>query len=185
MQIQDKLSLPEINAEASLLEQELNSVLDGESDLTPEEELVGIDSIYQRWLVNQQELKERANAWCWVIVRLLESASYFRQQAQRFEKLARTMENRANSMKQYLLLTVEANGGKLPTKDFPKLSIRTTQPSVEIDNSYKGDIPDKYLKALDVEDRVSKLSVKEALKDGIVLPFAKLSSKGKTVAGLK
>lgn len=185
MQLTNKLSLPEINAEATLLEEELNSLLEENTELTPEEEQIGIEAIYQRWLTNQQELKERVNAWCWVITRLLESASYFRSQAQRFEKLARTMENRANSMKGYLQLTVEASGGKLPTQDFPKLATRKSPDSVEIDNTYNGNIPDKYLKPLDLEDRVSKTSIKQALKDGVDLPFAKLVSKGKLLVGLK
>lgn len=185
MQIQDKLSLPEINAESTQLEGELNSLLDGDNELTPEEEQAGIEGIYQRWLVNQQEFKIRVNAWCWVITRLLESASYFRSQAQRFEKMARTMENRANSMKGYLQLTVEASGGKLPTRDFPKLATRVTPASVEIDNSYNGEIPQEFLKPLNLEDRVSKLTIKQALKDGVDLPFAKLTSKGKTLVGLK
>jgi hypothetical protein len=155
-----------------------------DQDLTETEQLEKIEAYYESLKTNTEQLAEQANAWCWVITKLLKEKDYYREQAQRFSKMASTTENRAIAMKKYLQHTVEQQGGKLTCADF-KLATRATQASVVIDSSYTGQIPPEYFKEVKLEDRLDKRYIKQALTDGYDLPFAKLGEKGTALFGVK
>lgn len=129
---------------------------------------------------------QRANAWVWVIRRLYASAEYFRGQAKYFQKAAQKAENAANSMQSFLLGAMQATGNsKLQTKDFNLSICRASSAPLEIDESYTGDIPDQYRKVQNLEDMIDKVAVKEALRSGKTVPFAKLGTASKYIRGVK
>jgi hypothetical protein len=180
------MKLTELNKQQAEIEQQIEDFLLSldEHDLTEEEQLQEIEAYYKSLKANTELLKEQANAWCWVITKLLKEKDYYREQAQRFSKMASTTENRAIAMKNYLQFTVEQNGGRLECSDF-RLSTRATAAKVEIDGNYVGDIPPEYFKEVKLEDRLDKKYIRQVLAEGHELPFAKLGEKGTALFGLK
>ena len=180
-------TLPQLVSEhqqlADNLHQEINKALELE-DLG--EMQTRLQQIAQAELEVNKALTHKVNSWVWVIRRLIASAEYLRSQANYFRRKAQQAENAAQSMQFYLLQTLEDTGNlKFETADF-KLSVRrASNPPVEIDNDYQGDIPDEYLKPRDLEDMIDKVAVKEALKAGKQIPFAKLGTPTKYIGGLK
>jgi len=175
-------TLPELTEQLRKVDTELQQFID---TLDLDEDVdVQLKEFTDKYFLSVDAFKDKVNSWGWVIIRLNAQAEYNRYQAQRFAKLASTNEKLADNMKQYLLQTIEGQGGKVNTRDF-KLSVRFTNEKVVIDNNYSGDIPEEFLRALDVEDLVDKNAVKRSLKEGRELSFAKLSEKGKCLFGLK
>jgi hypothetical protein len=180
------MKLTEIIQQQETIEKEIESFLSSldEQDLTEAEQLELIQDYYEALKINTEQLTERANAWCWVISKLLKQKDYYREQAQRFSKMASAIENKAIAMKKYLQHTVEQRGGRLECADF-KLATRATGAAVVIDINYIGQIPPEYFKEVKLEDRLDKRYIKQALVDGYELPFAKLGEKGTALFGIK
>jgi seryl-tRNA synthetase len=180
------MKLTELNKQQLEIQQEIETFLASleEQDLTTEEQIEKIQAYYDSLEINKEELAERANAWCWVISKIQKDASYYREQSDRFSKMARAAENKAGAMKKYLQLTVEQQGGRLNCADF-KLATRSTAAPVVIDSSYTGQIPSEYFKDIKLEDRLDKRYIKQALSEGFELPFARLGEKGTALFGVK
>ena len=175
-------TLPEINKQIQDLESQLKNLSDIFQDLEEAEQHQVLDSLSESFLQAGEQRQDKVNAWCWVILRKLSEAEYYRGQKERFAQLERSTTNFATKMKSYLLEVVQQAGGKLPTKDFPKLASRTASvPPVIIDSDYEGDIPQEFLKA----PELNKTTVREALKAGEYVPFAKFGEKSRYLAGLK
>lgn len=180
-------TLPQMQLAEQKLTAQLGEFLSSldELELSPEQEQEQIQKFFAAFLQNEHDQKEKVNASIWYLTSLKKDAEYYREQSKRMTAIARVLENRAESFEDYLIYMIEFKGGKYPTKDFPKLGLRQSPPSVEIDNTYQGGIPDEYLKPVDVEDIVSKSAIAHALKAGVELPFARLVRKGKSLIGLK
>ncbi|MEA5505952.1 siphovirus Gp157 family protein [Halotia wernerae UHCC 0503] len=180
-------TLRQLQSTEQHLMNELNNLISSldELNLSPSDEQTRIEEFLQHFLANEQELKDKVNASCWYLTSLQKDADYYREQAQRMQAAARVTENRIASFKAYLMYVLEKKGGKLPTKDFPKLAIRGTAASVEIDNEYQGEIPDEYIKVRELSDVVNKSAIAKDLKAGVELPFARLMDKGQALFGLK
>lgn len=180
-------TLPQLQLAEQQLATQLQDFLASldEQELSPEEEQESIAGFFAAFLENEQDQKQKINASCWYLTSLKKDAEYYREQVKRMTAIARVLENRAESFEDYLVFMLEGFGGKYPTKDFPKLGLRQSPPSVEIDNNYQGEIPMQYYKPRDIEDMVSKTLIGKDLKAGVELPFAKLVRKGKSLIGLK
>jgi Siphovirus Gp157 len=180
------MKLTEIIQQQETIEKEIEVFLTSldEQDLTEAEQLQLIEGYYKALQTNTEQLTQQANAWCWVISKLLKQKDYYREQAARFSKMASATENKAIAMKKYLQYTVEQNGGRLECADF-KLATRATTAPVVIDCNYVGQIPPEYFKEVKLEDRLDKRYIKQALTDGYDLPFAKLGEKGTALFGVK
>lgn len=180
-------TLPQLQLVEQQLAAQLGKFLSSldELELSPEQEQEHIAKFFAEFLENEQEQKKKINATVWYLTSIKKDAEYYREQAKRMTAIARVIENRVESFEDYLIFMLEKKGGKYPTKDFPKLALRQSPPSVEIDNTYQGDIPDEYLKPRDLEEIVSKTAAGKALKAGVDLPFARLVRKGKSLMGLK
>lgn len=163
------------------LEQFLNSL--DEQDLTPQAEQAEIQNFANQLFVNDQEKKHKLNSSAWFITKLIADAKYNRDHARRLYHRANVMENRANSLKQFILHLVDAEGGKVKLTDFD-LSVRATDYSVVIDGDYTGEVPTEYCKPLELRDTVRIDAIKRDLKLGVEIPFAKLGQKGKALYGL-
>lgn len=180
-------TLPQLQLAEKQLTQQLGEFLSSLDalELSPEDEQAGIQKFFAEFLANEHDQKEKVNASAWYLTSLIKNAEYYREQSKRMQTQARINENRVAAFESYLVFMIEQKGDKYPTKDFPKLALRQSPQSVDIDNNYQGEIPMQYYKPRNIEDMVSKTLIGKDLKAGVELPFAKLMRKGKSLVGLK
>lgn len=179
-------TIPQIQVAEYQISQDLQDFLAQleESELTPEEQQQCMDEFFQRFLANEQELKDKISRACYYMARLEKETEYYEEQAERFLHLAKTTANRQQTLKNFIQQIVESKGGQLSTKDFPKLKTKFNAPAVNIDPNYPlKNIPEEFLKPPKSRE-VSKPAIAAALKAGMELPFAWLSQ-SKSLIGWK
>lgn len=179
------MKLPELLEQSKASDSELVKFLESIEDYPEDEQLACIERLYQAQLLCAEDIANKVNAWCWIILKLESEAEFYRSQAARFTKLAKTSENKAKSMKGFIQATVEANGGKLPTEHFPKLRNQKTRSSLTIDDNYTGEVPFFLYKTLPLSETLDKEKVREMLNSGNELAFASFSEAGVALYGLK
>lgn len=179
------MKLPQLLQQSNKVDSELVKFLETIEDYPEDEQLLCIERLYQAQLSCAEDVAHKVNAWCWVILKLESEAEFYRAQAARFSKLAKTSENKAKSMKGFIQATIEANGGKLPTEHFPKLRNQKTRASLTIDDEYIGEVPFYLYKTLPLSETLDKEKVREMLNAGHTLAFASFSESGKALYGLK
>jgi hypothetical protein len=120
-------------------------------------------------------LQAKADAWCWVISRLLDQAASRKAHAARLMALAQADERKADTMLDRLtdrLLFLDPAATKF---DLPTHQLRSTKvTSVEIDDDLLlEDLPAEYQRTK-TTTQIDRVALKAALKGGAVVPGASL-----------
>ena len=177
--------LPDLINKQIIVDTELQIFLDNLENYPEDLHNTQISLFYQQQVECAANIANRVNSWCWAITKLESEAEYYRSQAQRFSKLAKTTENQAKYMKGFIKLTVEKQGGKLPTEHFPKLRVQKTKATLVIDDLYEGNIPQGLIKKLPLSEVLDKTKVREMIEAGHNLSFAQIAEGGTALYGLK
>lgn len=169
-------TLDEILRQQQLLEMMITNFVIGleESDGTTADQEAGFQQATEQWETYSIDLEAKVNAYGHVIQKLESDAEYYRQRAQS-----------ANSKKQaklakaaYLRSRLERFLTDLPNEKFEtldfKIRMQNNPVSLQIDNSFEGDIPNEFIKRQNIDEYVDKPAVKSALQNGQQLGFASL-----------
>lgn len=178
-------TLPSLIRQSIAVDTKLEEFLDSLENYAEESHSSMIGLFYTEQVECSTNLAAKVNSWCWYITKLDNEAEYYREQAKRFSKIASIAENKSKSMKGFLKLTIESQGGKLPTEHFPKLHVQKTKATLVINDNYQGSVPDGLLKQLPLSEVLDKAKVREMIDNGNQLAFAELQEGGKALYGLK
>lgn len=149
---------------------EINGIIEGilENCYNPETgEIYDEDLMVQYESLRLTKEEKAENIACFIKNLEAESAA-IKEEAKRLTARAKSAENKANHLKDYLQFCM--HGEKLSTPRCA-ISYRKSQ-KVEVDENRLNEIPEDYLRYKDPE--VDKTRVKEALKAGEVIPGCKL-----------
>lgn len=155
-----------------------------ENYLMDVEDEPNLEAIIKLWEVNSCELEAKINAYGHTIRKIENTANYYREQAKYFSDKAKRVMSQAVFLESRLMAFVsEQPNQKFTTLDF-NLKVVHNPASVEIDDTYEGDIPDEFIKEQKPSAYLSKTAIKEyIIRNGDVLPFAKLV-RNKGIRGL-
>ncbi len=124
---------------------------------------------------HRQALHQKADATCWVIDRLRAEAAYHQAQAKRFSALASTETSRADSLESTLIGLLTRLFPQATRFQFPDHTL-TSRKSQAVAITDEAALPSEWL-TVKTTTQPDKAAIKEALKNGHLIPGAHLLSR--------
>jgi hypothetical protein len=173
-------SLDDLLRQQRLLSLMLENAL---NDMDDQDRPSTLEDITTQWEINSTNVECKVNAYGHTIRKLESEKEYYRSQVKYFQSKVKNHENKLAWLKSKLIaFLLSQYGEKFKTLDF-NLSI-TNSVSVEIDDTFQGDIPDEFIKEQKPSDYISKTAVRQFWTENGFMPlFAKLIH-NKSVRGL-
>jgi capsid portal protein len=161
----------EISTELIELEEAISNILEA-TDLTEEEQEQYATQTFNEWLAADYKFDEKASQVA-AYIRHIEAISFARkEESKRLRELAKQAENRANSLRRYLIREMQRLGGTRIEGIRANASLRR-KPQRLILLCTPEKIPEQFVRVT-YEPCLSE--IRRALKEDIDLPWAALSS---------
>lgn len=152
-------TLWEISDEVKDLETQLSDILD-DTELSEQEKDEKSQAVFEEWLNSEENFKEKAAKVANYIKHQEAVTKARKEEAQRIQTLAKQSENKANSLKKYLLYQMEKSGINKIEGKTNKISLRQKPPQLVIKVDYD-QIPQEFVQ---VEYKPDKAEIKRYLK---------------------
>lgn len=156
-------TLWEISEEVKDLDHQLSDILDN-AELSEQEKEEKSQAIFKEWLNSKENFKDKATKVANYIQHQEAVAKARKEEAQRIQTLAKHSENKANSLKKYLLNQMEESGIKKIEGTKNKISLRKKPAQLNIKVDYD-QIPQEFVK---IEYKPEKAEIKRYLKNNEV-----------------
>jgi len=156
-------TLWEISDEVKDLENQLSDILENTA-LSEQEKDEKSQALFEQWLNSEQNFKEKAGKVASYIQHQEAVTKARKEEAQRIQNLAKQSENKANSLKKYLLHQMEKLGINKIEGKTNKISLRQKPAQLVIKVDYD-QIPQEFVQ---VEYKPDKAEIKRYLKNNEV-----------------
>ena len=156
-------TLWEISEEVKDLENQLSEILEN-TELSDQEKEEKSQALFEEWLNSEQNFKDKATKVAHYIQHQEAVTKARKEEAQRIQALAKQSENKANSLKKYLLNQMEKSGiAKIEGKT-NKISLRKKPAQLNIKVNYD-QIPQEFVQ---IEYKPDKAEIKRYVKNNEV-----------------
>lgn len=153
-------TLWEISEEVKDLENQLSKILEN-TELSNQEKDEKSQALFEEWLNSEQNFKDKAVKVASYIQHQEAVTKARKEEAQRIQNLAKQSENKANSLKKYLLNQMEKSGINKIEGKTNKISLRQKPAQLVIKVDYD-QIPQQFVH---IEYKPDKAEIKRYLKN--------------------
>lgn len=154
--------------------QALQDLIDSHAE-SNQGDITDVASVVDDW-GKEYDINAKVDSICSLIREYGARAEAQKEEAKRLNDRAKVAENKVKRLKDWLVYCMDNAGYKsLKTGIFEASLREASQQSIEI----TGDVPDPYLI---VKKEIDKTAIKDAIKAGVIIDFARLLPKTKYVA---